>query len=133
MAAVAPRRGSPRHCPVTALSSRGPAAAGPWPWPRARLAAHGFTTLDERDAWKLEAGARHVVVRHDSTLVAFALGSAYQLPDGGYHFNLGLLSGTRVSRAIEVDSSGKPVFAIDALTPMYRSFRVADLYSATTY
>jgi aspartyl aminopeptidase len=43
---------------------------------RARLAAHGFTALDERDAWKLEAGARHVVVRHDSTLVAFALGSA---------------------------------------------------------
>lgn len=43
---------------------------------RARLAAHGFTALDERDAWRLEAGARHVVVRHDSTLVAFALGSA---------------------------------------------------------
>ncbi len=43
---------------------------------RARLAAHGFTALDEGDAWKLEAGARHVVVRHDSTLVAFALGSA---------------------------------------------------------
>ncbi len=73
------------------------------------------------------------VLNADLGEYAFALGSACQLPDGGYHFNLGLLAGRRVSRAIEVDSAGKPVFAIDALTPMYRSFRVADLYSATAY
>ncbi|MCM2256270.1 MAG: M18 family aminopeptidase [Vicinamibacteria bacterium] len=42
---------------------------------RRRLSAHSFTPLDERDAWVLEAGARHTVVRHDSSLVAFALGS----------------------------------------------------------
>ncbi len=42
---------------------------------RRRLTEHLFTPLDEREAWRFEAGARHVVVRHDSSLVAFALGS----------------------------------------------------------
>jgi aspartyl aminopeptidase len=42
---------------------------------RRRLAEHLFTPLDERDSWGFSAGARHVVARHDSSLVAFSLGS----------------------------------------------------------
>jgi len=42
---------------------------------RRRLAGHSFSPLDEREPWRLESGGRHVVVRHDSSLVAFALGA----------------------------------------------------------
>src|SRR5437879_692168 len=40
-----------------------------------RLAAAGFTPLDERQRWSLSPGALHYVVR-DGSLIAFRLGSA---------------------------------------------------------
>ncbi|MFO0553239.1 MAG: M18 family aminopeptidase [Polyangiaceae bacterium] len=39
-----------------------------------RLAAHGFSELDEREVWRLEPGARRFVVRGGGTLVAFVVG-----------------------------------------------------------
>lgn len=40
------------------------------------LEAHGYTALDEADAWRLAPGARHYVTRNASSLIAFALGDA---------------------------------------------------------
>jgi aspartyl aminopeptidase len=40
-----------------------------------RLAAHGFTALAEGEAWALEPGARHTVVRGDGSLLALQVGS----------------------------------------------------------
>lgn len=40
-----------------------------------RLALAGFARLDEREAWTLEPGGRYLVVRGDSSVVAFQLGS----------------------------------------------------------
>ena len=42
---------------------------------RARLLAAGFTALDERSDWQLEAGGRYLVTRNDSSLIAFQLGA----------------------------------------------------------
>ena len=41
-----------------------------------RLAADGFTALDERDRWELQPGGRHWVVRDGGSLVAFRVGAA---------------------------------------------------------
>jgi len=38
------------------------------------LLAQGFVRLHEADAWQLQAGGRYVVVRNDSSVIAFALG-----------------------------------------------------------
>ena len=43
---------------------------------RDRLLDAGFVMLDESDRWKLEAGGRYLVVRNDSSLVAFTLGAS---------------------------------------------------------
>ncbi len=39
-----------------------------------RLEASGFTRLDEAEAWSVEAGARHYVVRSGGSLAAFEVG-----------------------------------------------------------
>lgn len=39
-----------------------------------RLKAAGFTPLDERDEWRVEAGRRHYVVRGGGSVVAFVVG-----------------------------------------------------------
>ncbi|MBK6683059.1 MAG: M18 family aminopeptidase [Deltaproteobacteria bacterium] len=41
-----------------------------------RLEAAGYTALDERSRWSLNAGGRHYVVRSDASLIAFELGQA---------------------------------------------------------
>jgi aspartyl aminopeptidase len=40
----------------------------------ARLSAHGFSPLDECEAWSLVAGGKHYVVRDDSSIIAFVVG-----------------------------------------------------------
>lgn len=40
-----------------------------------RLRRNGFVVLSEADSWQLRAGGRYIVVRNDSSLVAFTLGS----------------------------------------------------------
>ncbi|WP_281646857.1 M18 family aminopeptidase [Parendozoicomonas sp. Alg238-R29] len=39
-----------------------------------RLDKAGFTALDERDSWTLEAGKKYYVTRHDSAIIAFTTG-----------------------------------------------------------
>ncbi|MCP1313825.1 MULTISPECIES: M18 family aminopeptidase [unclassified Halomonas] len=53
-------------------------ADSPTPWHATRsmvrrLEQGGFTRLDEKADWKLEAGGRYVVTRNDSSLIAFQL------------------------------------------------------------
>jgi aspartyl aminopeptidase len=53
--------------------------ASPSPWHAgatlaSRLDAAGFSPLDERDAWSLQAGGQHYVIRGASSLIAFRLG-----------------------------------------------------------
>jgi hypothetical protein len=57
-----------------------------------------------------------------------ALGSAQQLPEGDYHFNLGVLSDA-TSIAIETNPSGQPVYELHVAAPAYRSFRMSDIYT----
>jgi len=49
----------------------------------ARLGAHGFTALDEREPWKLEPGARRYVVRGGSSVAALIVG-AKPPAEGGF-------------------------------------------------
>jgi arylsulfate sulfotransferase len=60
-----------------------------------------------------------------------ALGSAQRLPNGDLHFDVGILpDGTsNTSRAVEVNSTSRIVYAMQANAPVYRSFRMADLYT----
>jgi len=54
--------------------------ASPSPWHavqtcEGRLAAAGFSRLEESDRWTLTAGGRHYVVRGGSSIIAFVVGS----------------------------------------------------------
>ena len=41
----------------------------------ASLSRHGFSILSESDSWQLRAGGRYIVIRNDSSLVAFTIGA----------------------------------------------------------
>jgi arylsulfate sulfotransferase len=69
-----------------------------------------------------------LVVNADLGGYSSALGSAQELPDGNYHFNQGLLPGN-LSQAVEVDPLGNKVFTLQLSSPVYRSFRMRDLYT----
>lgn len=61
--------------------------ASPSPWhaaatTSARLAAQGFSRLDEADRWRLTPGGRYFVVRGGASIIAFVAGSAL-LADSG--------------------------------------------------
>jgi hypothetical protein len=58
-----------------------------------------------------------------------ALGSAQLLPNGDYHFDLGVVSGSSSSISLEVDPSGKTVYALRVAAPAYRTFRMRDIYT----
>lgn len=58
-----------------------------------------------------------------------ALGSAQKLRNGNYHFNTGFLDGGRKGQSLEIDAAGNIVYAIEFATPVYRSFRLPDLYT----
>ncbi|CDF85457.1 M18 family aminopeptidase [Pseudomonas sp. QL9] len=47
-----------------------------------RLEEAGYQRLDERDAWRTEAGGRYYVTRNDSSLIAFKLGRNAPLEHG---------------------------------------------------
>ena len=88
--------------------------------------------------WKVDEAARKATLdlNADLGVYSFALGSASKLPEGGYHFNAGWVPGTvpASARSVEVDASGQTLFSLEtARAPMYRSFRLKDLYTAPTY
>jgi arylsulfate sulfotransferase len=70
----------------------------------------------------------NLVVNVDMGQYSFALGAAQKLPNGDYHFDVGyLVDGTSI--AMEVDPSGNTVYALHADAPVYRSFRMRNLYA----
>jgi hypothetical protein len=86
--------------------------------------------------WKLDEAARTATLVHNADLgvYAIAVGSAQTLKNGGYTFEAGFINpDSPYSRAVETDRNGKVVYAqqVDGLI-VYRSYRVADMYSAPT-
>ena len=86
--------------------------------------------------WKLDEDTHTATLVHNADLgvYASALGSAQSLTNGGYTFEAGTISvnrGSVYSRAVETSADGKVVYAqqVDGRS-VYRSFRVADMYSA---
>jgi arylsulfate sulfotransferase len=69
-----------------------------------------------------------LVLNADLGGYSFALGAAQALPNSDYHFDLGILPGN-TSQSVEVDPSGKIVYALQAATPLYRTFRMETLYT----
>ena len=57
-----------------------------------------------------------------------ALGAAQRLPNGNYHFDLGLLP-NGASRSVEVDPAGKIVYDVQVPVSAYRTFRMWTLYT----
>jgi arylsulfate sulfotransferase len=89
----------------------------------------------------LEVDEEHRTVRAAFSVnlgvVSGALGSAQRLEDGTYHFDAGLvhdpegiLSSKGISLQIDPSTNGV-VSSISWLTPVYRSFRLADLYGSS--
>ena len=84
--------------------------------------------------WKLDEEAHTATLVHNADLgvYAVAVGSAQSLKNGGYTFEAGFINPASVySRAVETSPEGKVVYALQVEGAIvYRSFRVADLYSA---
>ena len=77
-----------------------------------------------------------LLLNADLGVFSFALGSAQKLMDGTYHFDAGFVNDpsaafNAAAFSIQVDPLGKDVVSsIKLLTPVYRSFRVRDLYGS---
>jgi len=86
--------------------------------------------------WKLDEEARTATLMHNADLgvYAIAVGSAQTLKNGGYSFEAGFINpASPYGRAVETSADGKVVYAqqVEGLV-VYRSFRVADMYTAST-
>jgi hypothetical protein len=68
------------------------------------------------------------VLNADLGTYSLALGSSQKLANGNYHFNSGWGPGG-TAQSIEVDPSGKIVYAIQAGVQQYRTFRMSDIYT----
>jgi hypothetical protein len=66
----------------------------------------------------------------DLGVYSLAVGSAQKLRDGDYHFDAGFVleDAKFVSYSVEVDPSGNAVYVAKADAPLYRTFRMTDLY-----
>ena len=70
-----------------------------------------------------------LLLNADMGTYSSALGSAQALPNGDYHFDSGFI-GSGTAQSLEVSASGNVVFGIGFATLEYRTFRMADLYTA---
>jgi hypothetical protein len=80
----------------------------------------------------------HLALNVDLSVFSLALGSAQRLASGDYHFNAGFVFdpnslGSGRSYSVEVSpnpgsSEGRIVGSVLLTTPVYRSFRMADMY-----
>jgi arylsulfate sulfotransferase len=81
--------------------------------------------------WRLDERNRVITPLLDMDLGGFsvALGTAQVLPNGHYHFDIGWLAGNR-SESVEVGLDGAILYDLRIAAPMYRTFRMPDLYTA---
>ena len=72
-----------------------------------------------------------VLVNVDPGLFAIALGSAQKLQNGNYHFDFGYVQAPSGPQAfsIESDATGSVQYNAQAGVPLYRSFRMSDMYT----
>src|SRR5206468_8259286 len=91
-------------------------------------------TKNRGQLWKLDEETHTATLMHNADLgvYAVAVGSAQTLKNGGYTFEAGFINPASVySRAVETSADGKVVYALQVEgVIVYRSFRVADMYSA---
>jgi arylsulfate sulfotransferase len=84
--------------------------------------------------WQIDEQARTATLLHnaDMGVYSMALGSAQKLKSGGYTFQAGFVNpASVVSRSVETSADGEVVYAQQVEgTTEYRSFRLADMYSA---
>jgi hypothetical protein len=78
--------------------------------------------------WRLDEESRKATLEYNADLgdYAFALGSAQAL-ESGYHWGVGIIG--RRARAVESSADGKITFALETPSPVYRSYRLKDLYT----
>ena len=71
-----------------------------------------------------------LIYNADLGVYSAAVGSAQSLKNGGYTFEAGMI-GSVYSRAVETSPEGKVVYAqqLEGMSD-YRTFRLADMYSA---
>jgi hypothetical protein len=83
--------------------------------------------------WKLDEASHTATLMYNADLGVYsaAVGSSQSLKNGGYTFEAGAInSPANYSRAVETSADGKVVYALDVEgAGVYRSFRVADMYS----
>jgi len=85
--------------------------------------------------WEIDEVNRtaRLVLNADLGVYSWAVGAAQKLKDGNYHFDAGYVTSTGAATAhsFEVTPSGDIVYDAFADTPLYRSFRMMDLYTPT--
>ena len=80
--------------------------------------------------WEIDEGslAARVVLNADLERYSLALGSTQKLPNGNYQFVAGFLPDAS-GVSLEVDPTGRTVFALRTAAPVYRSYRLLDMYT----
>ncbi|MBE0658918.1 MAG: aryl-sulfate sulfotransferase [Bryobacteraceae bacterium] len=125
----------------------------PWPWPSHQhdasilydgtlLVYDNGNTRRAADAlahsrgqrWELDETTMTArpLLNADLGVYAAALGSAQLLTDGTYHFNSGYLFRPPFSmeaQSVQTDAGGNTVWKCTTPTPVYRTFRMKDLYT----
>jgi len=91
--------------------------------------------MSRAQAWTLDEQNLKATLTYSADLGAYTIccGSTQTLKGGGYHSSAGGIDPPSFhGRVVEVDKDGKTVFAIEVEgVIVYRSFRTADMYSAT--
>ena len=87
--------------------------------------------------WRLDEENLTATLVYNAKLQVYspAVGAAQVLKNGGYSFNAGYIDNQTSprARAVETDADGNVVFAIEVHgLPVYRSYRLDDMYSAPT-
>jgi hypothetical protein len=70
-----------------------------------------------------------LVLNADLGVYSLAVGSAERLSNGNYWFDAGFLPDAS-GICNEVDSNGRNLFSVRTAAPVYRSYRLASMYSA---
>ncbi len=80
--------------------------------------------------WELDEFNRKAALVFNADLGSYssALGTAQRLPNGNYHFDLGFVT-PALSESVEVDGWAQPVYRLRIGAPMYRTFRLRDIYT----
>jgi hypothetical protein len=76
-----------------------------------------------------QAKTATLVVNTDLGRYSLAVGSTERLSNGNYWFDAGFLPDAS-GISDEVDTSGKSVFSVRTAAPVYRSYRLADIYGS---